>query len=870
MGRRKHWLACFGVLLSLAGLPAPGAPNTGGAPSALLLEVVADRQILSSAIPALQSGRHVLLPLGELCGLLTLAVTVQPEAGKASGFVVREERSFALDIAHGEVTWEGRTEAFDRTLASVEADDIYVASSLVSRWFPVGVEIDFSSLTLHVSPREKLPFQLRRDRERLAGRLAQRGDYADPGYPRMPTPYRMLDVPVADQTWSTNLHRGKGRSTSAMNYAGYFTADLAGMESAFFVTAASRQQPRLRYTLGRKDPDGGMLGPLGARSLAFGNVPVPSVNNILRGGSGEGTTLSNRHLAQPTTFDRHSFQGDLPSGWDVELFYNDALVATQQSRPDGRYEFDDQPLMYGRNDFRLVFHGPLGQTRVERQSFSLDQSQRRPGEFFYDLAEHRDQNGATRSVGRFDWGVAPGLTATGGFVRQSAGRVERRYVDLGLRTFGPSMIFNANVAADQDGGSLAEAQVMTRVGGFGLDASRVRVRRFASDFFTASMIGRDKLRFAGTVDVEPLPRIPLTLEFQRDRHESGAQTLQGSASVSAFRSGTWITNRLNWIAAGGTRSAGGTLLLGRRLAGIGLSGQLGYALDPQARVTDVSMLANKRLEGGHTIVAGLSHALASGETVVSASVNKGVGSYGFGLSASYSSRTGMSLGVVLFTSMVRDPRRSTWSFDGAPKANAGIASARVFVDGNANGAFDPGEQLVNGAGFTVNGGSVTRERTDEHGVALLGALPASNHVDLVLATETLAEPEWTPMNKGVRIVPRAGRVVEVDFPVVMASEVDGTAYLAEGNGRRGVGDVPIELLDRDEAVVKKTKTSWDGYYTLTGIRPGQYTLRVSPAMLQRLRLQEVPQRRIEVAGDGRFIDGMDFVMSREAVRDAGR
>jgi hypothetical protein len=77
---------------------------------------------------------------------------------------------------------------------------------------------------------------------------------------------------------------------------------------------------------------------------------------------------------QPTSFDRHTLQGDLPPGWDVELYYNEALVGFQQSRPDGKYSFDDQPLAYGPNEFRLVFHGPLGQLRVERQSFLLEQS----------------------------------------------------------------------------------------------------------------------------------------------------------------------------------------------------------------------------------------------------------------------------------------------------------------------------------------------------------------------------------------------------------------------------------------------------------------------------------------------------------------
>jgi hypothetical protein len=147
---------------------------------------------------------------------------------------------------------------------------------------------------------------------------------------------------------------------------------------------------------------------------------VPSVANIAgRSPTGKGyaLTLSNRPITQPTSFDRHTLRGDLPPGWDVELYFNESLVGFQTSRADGRYSFDDQPLAYGLNEFRLVFHGPLGQQRVEKQSFLLEQSSTPPGAFYYNLAQHQDSVGQPRSVAQFEWGMNKYLTGTGGFVR---------------------------------------------------------------------------------------------------------------------------------------------------------------------------------------------------------------------------------------------------------------------------------------------------------------------------------------------------------------------------------------------------------------------------------------------------------------------
>ncbi|WP_332777713.1 hypothetical protein [Polaromonas sp.] len=52
-----------------------------------------------------------------------------------------------------------------------------------------------------------------------------------------------------------------------------------------------------------------------------------------------------------------------------------------------------------------------------------------------------------------------------------------------------------------------------------------------------------------------------------------------------------------------------------------------------------------------------------------------------------------------------------------------------------------------------------------------------------------------PQRKGVRLVPRPGHVAELDFPVILASEIDGTVYLVEKTSRRGMDDVVIEPFD---------------------------------------------------------------------------
>jgi hypothetical protein len=868
--RRLIFCLALSVTASWAGAESqPASPAIDS--NALLLAVVADRQVLSDAIPAFRSGPHLLLPLGELAGIATVAITVQPERGTASGFIIREAREFALNVRKGTVTVSGVVEPFDTALVTVWDDDIYVASDLLARWLPIDIDVNFSTLTLKLTPREKLPFQLRLERERAGEQMGFRNKREDPDYPLRETPYRLVDMPFIDQTVSTNLSRdGSGGKNTI--YSTYLTGDLLGVESTVYLTnGAAQEKQNVRYTLGRHDPDAGLLGPLGARALVVGNIAVPAVENASRGNFfGTGMSLSNRLLTRPTSFDRHSLKGDLPPGWDVELFYNDMLVATQQSRADGTYNFDDQPLMYGANEFRLVFHGPLGQIRVERQSFTLDQSLSRPGDFFYDFAEHRDLNGFKHSVAQFDYGVARGLAVTGGVVSQPLGGEERRYANIGLRSFWQSLILNGYYVSSPTGGSLIQGEVKTRIGDFSIDASHTRLSDFSSDYFGQSQRSRQKLRLNGPLDLPLLPRLPLTVELLKDAYDSGDTSLQGSAMISAYQSGTWITNRLAWTAAPGTRSAGGTLLLGRRVADVGVNAQFGYSVNPASRFTDMSVFANKSFASGYTVSGGVSHSLSSRDTYYSAALNKGIGSYGFGVTANYSNRGAWSIGIQFFMSMTREPRRSAWSFDAVPKANSGAVSARAFMDTNMNGVMDESETPIKGVGFTVNGSGMLPARTDSTGVALLSGLQPFEKANIAVEIETLEEPEWMPLTKGICVVPRPGRVAEMDFPIVVASEIDGTVYLRQDGTQRGIGGVVLELVDVEGKVAAGVRTSWDGYYILAGIRPGKYLLRVSPEQAARLRLVDVPSRKVDIGGDGKAVDGMDIVISRQAPDLPGR
>jgi hypothetical protein len=204
-----------------------------------------------------------------------------------------------------------------------------------------------------------------------------------------------------------------------------------------------------------------------------------------------------------------------------------------------------------------------------------------------------------------------------------------------------------------------------------------------------------------------------------------------------------------------------------------------------------------------------------------------------------------------------EPRSARVLTEAQPMANMGSASVRVFLDKNLNGVMDGDDEPIRGAGFTVNGGNHLA-RTDADGIAYLARLPAHQNVDLAVDPNTLEDPQWQPQVKGVRIVPRPGKVNQVDVAVSLTGEIDGTTYFVSKGKSRPIGDLRLELVDGKRKVVASMSSASDGYYVITGVLPGDYLLRVAPEQLKRLGLSDTGMHMITIRPDGTVLNGRDF------------
>jgi hypothetical protein len=297
---------------------------------------------------------------------------------------------------------------------------------------------------------------------------------------------------------------------------------------------------------------------------------------------------------------------------------------------------------------------------------------------------------------------------------------------------------------------------------------------------------------------------------------------------------------------------------------MGLSAQMDYSLTQSKGLKSLALALDRSLNDGYRVTGGVIRDQVNQISLISAGLSKNLGSFAWAMSGSLSDKGEKAIAVQVSMAMGRDPRSGKWFTDALPMASSGALAARAFVDRNLNGVWDSGEELVAGTGFLIDRGGRYPQLTNEKGEALISRLTAGRYTEISLDPALLEDPQWKVAGTGVRILPRPGFVQSLDFPVVATSDVDGTAYLISRSGRRGIGDVLIELVSATGEVVGTVRSSSDGFYTLPQVMPGRYELRVSPEQLRKLGLRSARSHAVVVGQESDFIHGLDFEL--EALR----
>lgn len=856
---------------------APGASAPSAAPlvpvfrpeEQLLLQVRTDKWILDEAFSGYSTPTGVYLPLGDLARLLDLAISVDGDNGRAEGWYLDPSNTFRIDVKAGFVeTKEGR-----RPLKSGDAvaalGDIYVRPAILSQWFPLEADVSLPRQQIQLKLLKTFPFEARMEREEkrelIGAGVAQRVSY-----PREATLYQLMSTPALD----VNLRAatGKGQRTTS-EYDVRATGDLAFMNADLFVTGNRDDAVSdVRLVLRRRDPDRNLLGPLHLSLIEVGDTSSISEPIGVATRTGRGIVIGNLPVDQGSVFEKIDVRGELPIGYEVELYRNDVLIGSDDKGVNGRYEFLQVPLEYGLNLLRLVFYGPHGERREEVRQINAGEGRLAKGDFqFAASAIQQDENlipingtqipislidsGKIRAVAAAQYGLSSAITAVAGLASFASNGSRRTQGNAGLRTNLGSAAIQLDGAVQNDGAWA----IQTGFAGRALGTSYVfQHAEYGGDFVEELRTITGKYRRDTQLRLDRgfnLGTRILATSLVAERSEHDAATEWDATFRASTGFNRWlVSNSFTYRRFDGRKISSenldGAFEVNGVIADWGVRAAIDYFLEPGSKLRDLNIAIDHNLGGGALLRATVFHQLSQGHgTSVGVSLSKRLGVFDMGGDVAYDSAT-KSFVIGMRASFSLGSPLGSWRFEPPGLARGGSLVATAFRDLNGDGLKQFNEPPLEGIEFRGGAGEVA---TNRNGKALLTGLGDGRPAQVSMLPNSLPDPYMVPSRPGVEIVPRPGRTHDALFPVVAVSEVDGHAFFESGNSNRAVSNVELELVDSKGTVVDSARTQYDGYFLLERVPPGEYNLRINSEQAIKLKIRLASPIKITANADGGLI-----------------
>ena len=849
MSAGRNWLRRLAPLLALGCVGAVGASATpSGAgwiadpDEQFILDVNIRHLRLGDGVRAYNTPEGTCVLLGDLLKTLDVPIRIELTTKKASGWAFKETNRISLDLASGFVRYRDKSEPLAVGTVRETPEGWCVQTTALARWFGIGVKPMTSGSALLLESEAKLPAELAVERQKRAAQLQLKPAKFDLStLPQVRLPYRMWRAPALDFVVSGGVtYRAKDGAKVDRQTSVFAAGEVARLSYDAHLSTNQKGIPNaLRVHAYRSDPDGRLLGPLKATHFGFGDVAA--LDSRLTGGStsGRGAVVTNRPVVAPAAFDRTHFEGDLPSGWDAEIYRNGELLAFASPTGNQRYLFEDVHLFYGENRISIVLYGPQGQIRTREELINVGQDNVPAGKTWYwagasqpgrDILafEHppddRLQPKAEAAVS-LEHGIDD-RTSIGALARTMLIGDERlTYVEGTVRrSIGGAMVELA-AAGVSSGGKAARAQVVARIGSVNVSAEALVANDFQLRGHKLNVIREGRL----TVDA-PLrigrTAVPAHADLHLIDRVDGSRELEAAgrlaANINRFNLATDLRYRKQYLRSG--PAPPGEFVVGLigagRVGDVRLRGSTNFDLAPQTRLRSVELSAYWSATERTDWEAGVVYDATARRTRGRVSHIRRLDTMAIAVTGEAATDGSLALGVDL--NFALDPGRG-FRMSRQNLARAGAVSARVYRDLNDNGMRDAAEPFEKGA-LVTTGRRLAERPTDARGSVLIGGLQTFMPVAIGVDETSLSDPMLVPRKALQVAVPRPGVPVDVEIGLVGGGDIEGAIVKSGGLGFEGLD---LELVDSSGKVVRTTRSDFDGFFLFDRVPYGEYRIRLS-------------------------------------------
>lgn len=829
---------------------------------------------------------EIVISLRDAVTVLNFPIDVFPEDRKATGWYIRENKPFKLDMTLEKVTTDHGI--FDLSSnVFIENDDIFVPLKDFAQWVDFDIDVRISNQELYIEPSQPLPVQERMERQGRKKIVERKKN--KPKLPLKKEPYKVIDSPFIDVSNEFSYERDGKDSESKRGFTSNITT-VGDLLYGTFTTRTTYDQELgitgARANYKREANDDVLLGLFKARRYELGDVTTTALPLFNSAGQEMGVRITNRNPLQSITNPLTVISGAALPGWDVELFRENQFLEFQTVGEDGFFSFNNVALFNDENEFRLVFYGPQGELREENISIPVDTTRSSEDTGTYDFSmTFEDKRTYTKNPPEPNEDTStpnisflferPSSSTSGLTFGYNSEQFEgtRNHVFIGgVSKLAGQTLFNLDAGIDDELESNIQISARRNLGSHNLSSTSSWLTK---DFDLpeggaqgAPGIFRQNFSAIGpfVFDIGDKTRYSTNLSYSRTTEDD--KNLNATAGINTQWKGLTFNEQLSYLTASSLQQdqLSSLTTLSGNYGGNRIRTVIDYAIEPERTLDRIVTDVTRKVSDDLDLRAKVERRFDTRITEVSLGVDWQAGFARLSPLVSYDSEGGAFVGINSRFSIMREPKNNGIRFSDRFISSNGGASIFVYLDKNGNNVFDEGEdEPIEGAAVRApqNGGV---EVTDASGIAVFDTLAELKITDIFVDNLSLPDPLWISGFDGVSILPREGHITELAFPIHIAGEVDGTIYGRETDGsEETMRNVTVELFDREGKIYKTTVTDLGGFYFFSKIPPGTYFLTVKESnATQQSFARPIPQK-IEIDYEGTLLYGTDIFVQKDQV-----
>ena len=806
------------------------------------------QRVGGTEIDAVIKGKEIYLSILDLFNFLKIKSTPSSNLESVTGFFISPDAEYKISSLDNKVYYTDKIYDILPGDIIMTESDLYLKSQYFGNIFGLGCIFNFRALSVRVETQLEVPLiremrqeEIRRNLKRLKTGEAEADTVIDRTYP-------LFKFGMAD--WSAIVtEQINGPADARLNLT--LGSMIAGGEATASLYYDSRQpftERQQHYLWRYVNNDHNLL-----RQVKAGKIPTYSHSTIFN--PVVGVQLTNTPTTFRRSFGTYTLSDRTEPGWIVELYVNNVLVDYVKADASGFFSFE-VPLVYGNTIVKLKFFGPWGEEKTSEQNISIPFNYLPSGTMEYTVSAGIVEDGKASKFGRtsLNYGLSERVTVGAGFEYLSSVSSSpfMPYVNSSVRITNNLLITGEYIHKVKAGGALtyrlpSNLQFDLKYSIYDKDQEAIYFNYLEERKLVISLplrIGKFSSYNRISINQLVLPASKYTTgEWMFSGSFFGLSTNLTTYAIFLDRSDPYIYSNLSMA----FRLPGRLTLMPQA--------QYGYT---QKEFLSAKLKIEKNLLDNAFLNLSLEKDFRSNMNMGQLGLRY---NFAFAQAGATARHSGNVTTLVQYArgSIINDSRNRYFRGDNRPSVGKGGIIIKPFLDYNANGKRDPGEDAAPGLNLHANGGRVDKSEKDTL-IAILGLEPYTTCF-IELDPNSFYNIAWRLPFESLSVKVDPNIMKTVDIPVTVAGEAAGYAKVDRDGALRGLGRIIVKYYNENNRHIASALTESDGYYSYFGLSPGNYLVMVDTAQLSKLGMLSEPDTigfEIKKTLDGDIVGGLNF------------